>query len=403
MKCMALLSALALVACGGNPPPQPPQCPKPPPPGDPTFTWAGNTQLDISWEDMPVVVCEGEGIQARILQRRAVIDLPEPRVAETLDSFMGFDRGDVIEADVIIYDDQGRRLYHRSLHLEGNVPECYDAKEPRDSLSTHPTGRIIMDVVCRANGPNDVTGNLWARCHLQGTVNFRDPGPPPPPECDIAGPNDPKWEGLGLARTTREELNAAKIIVGDRTGEAPLETLALLAQAINDKGGCARGPWDDEVAIQRADGHVDGWHAVAFGTGGYTGNPGGDSWRYGTDPGGCGPPLPGPLHHAKVKLFQTEPKRTYDSAFLVGPDADYCAAVGYTDGRSMCTVRPDGHPERDACEELAVGTPQWTFDGTGRCFPRPNPYQYRCDDDAEGMLTVCAEKSPGVCATVVVE
>jgi hypothetical protein len=157
------------------------------------------------------------------------------------------------------------------------------------------------------------------------------------------------------------------------------------------------------VAIQRADGHVDGWHAVSFGDGGYTGNPKGDSWRYRDGPGACGPPRPGPLHHAKVKLFQTEPKRTYDAAFLVGPDAGYCAAVGYTDGRSMCTVRPDGHPERDACEELAVGTPQWTFDGTGRCFARPNPYQYRCDDDAKGMLTVCAEKSPGVCASVVVE
>jgi len=120
-------------------------------------------------------------------------------------------------------------------------------------------------------------------------------------------------------------------------------------------------------------------------------------------PSSCGPPVPGSLHHAKVKLFQTSPKRTYDVAFLVGPDAAYCAAVGYTDGRSMCTVRPDGHPERDACEALRVGTPVWTFVGAGDCFSRPNPYIFRCQPDAHGVLTVCDGKTGATCASVVVE
>jgi hypothetical protein len=356
---------------------------------------------------MPVTVYGGS--EANVLRREFSFEMHEARLVESAQSFMGFDRGDVVESTVALYNQANEVIYRRSLHKEAGDPDCYEAFDPPQApLTNTPAKRVRLAIDCRVNGPNDVTGNLSARCHLLATLTFGGsspppPPPPPPPGCNIAGPDDPKWEGLGLPRTTREMLNTAKILVGDRTGHPPLETLALLAQAVRDKGGCALGPWVDEIAIQRADGHVDGWHAVAFGTGGYTSNPIGDSWRYGHEPTGCGAPIPGPLHHAKVKLFQTSPKRTYNADFLVGPDSAYCAAVGYTDGRSMCTVRPDGHPEREACEALRVGTPQWSFDGTGRCFARPNPYLYRCDDDAHGTLTVCAEKVAGVCASIGVE
>jgi hypothetical protein len=56
---------------------------------------------------------------------------------------------------------------------------------------------------------------------------------------------------------------------------------------------------------------------------------------------------------------------------LVGPDGVYCRLIGYSDGRLYCPVRPDGHPEREACEALQVGRatdtgrigPTWTANG----------------------------------------
>ena len=35
-----------------------------------------------------------------------------------------------------------------------------------------------------------------------------------------------------------------------------------------------------------------------------------------------------------------------DSTPLVGPDAAYCKRIGFTDGRTFCPVRLEGHPER---------------------------------------------------------
>ena len=49
---------------------------------------------------------------------------------------------------------------------------------------------------------------------------------------------------------------------------------------------------------------------------------------------------------------------------LVGPDAAYCAALGYTDGRLFCPPRLDGDPKREACEvQVMRGDPDWRSDG----------------------------------------
>lgn len=63
-----------------------------------------------------------------------------------------------------------------------------------------------------------------------------------------------------------------------------------------------------------------------------------------------------------------------DATPLVGPNADYCRAIGFTDGRSFCAVRQEGSSERTACEAALVGTaadtgrpgPTWSVDGR-RC------------------------------------
>jgi hypothetical protein len=90
---------------------------------------------------------------------------------------------------------------------------------------------------------------------------------------------------------------------------------------------------------------------------------------------------------------------TIDSTPLVGPDADYCAAAGFTDGRSICAIRPEGTPDRAACENWRAGIakdtgrpgPTWTF------FPKDGPPTYctglasGCDHfDENGPFTVKA-------------
>jgi hypothetical protein len=83
------------------------------------------------------------------------------------------------------------------------------------------------------------------------------------------------------------------------------------------------------------------------------------------DTGGCGEPLPGPILRVNVKVHNARPARwTLDSTPLVG-GYEYCKEIGFTDGRNRCPVRPEGHPERKACEEYAVGYAE----DTGRTGP----------------------------------
>ena len=71
-----------------------------------------------------------------------------------------------------------------------------------------------------------------------------------------------------------------------------------------------------------------------------------------------------------AKIHIRGPNRwTLDSTPLVGPDAEYCRKIGFTDGRSFCPVRTEGAPDRVACEEYAVGHAK----DTGR----PGPTWYR--------------------------
>jgi hypothetical protein len=81
---------------------------------------------------------------------------------------------------------------------------------------------------------------------------------------------------------------------------------------------------------------------------------------------GCGRPYPPPVtrFNCKVHLKSNE-FYTLDSTPIVGPDMDYCALIGYTDSRSLCPVRPEGAPDRVACENWRVGKAK----DTGRVGP----------------------------------
>lgn len=81
---------------------------------------------------------------------------------------------------------------------------------------------------------------------------------------------------------------------------------------------------------------------------------------------GCGRPYPPPVTRINCKVHIKGPEYyTLDSTPIVGHDAAYCAAIGYTDGRSLCPVRPEGAPDREACEAWRVGKAQ----DTGRPGP----------------------------------
>jgi hypothetical protein len=88
---------------------------------------------------------------------------------------------------------------------------------------------------------------------------------------------------------------------------------------------------------------------------------------------GCGRPYPPPITRFQCKEHMANSQwRVLDSTPMVGPDPYYCGLIGFTDGRTICPVRPEGAEDRAACENWAVGRakdngqpgPTWTKDGT---------------------------------------
>jgi hypothetical protein len=130
---------------------------------------------------------------------------------------------------------------------------------------------------------------------------------------------------------------------------------------------------------------------------------------------GCFRPFPPPVtrFNCKLHLYGTE-YYTLDSTPIVGPDPEYCASVGFTDGRALCAVRPEGAIDRVACENWLVGNakdtgrpgPTWTrTDGsycTGKesgCKPSDNS-QYQLWVWSGGTYTVQG-KTGGSCSVFI--
>jgi hypothetical protein len=82
----------------------------------------------------------------------------------------------------------------------------------------------------------------------------------------------------------------------------------------------------------------------------------------------CGKPYPPPISRLSEKNhLKDNDYWTIDSTPLVGPDGEYCYAVGFTDGRTICPLRPEGAEDRAACETWRGGIakdgisgPTWT-------------------------------------------
>ncbi|MGE5126817.1 MAG: hypothetical protein ACM3PV_11035 [Betaproteobacteria bacterium] len=131
--------------------------------------------------------------------------------------------------------------------------------------------------------------------------------------------------------------------------------------------------------------------------------------------GECGEPLPPPVTSIGVKVhIRGTENWILDSTPLVGPDLEYCRKIGFTDNRSVCPVRPEGNPQRSACELYAIGRakdtnrpgPTWYLDGhfcTGRASGCENngDNQYLLNTYRGGTFRACANN--GVCGEVEVD
>jgi hypothetical protein len=130
---------------------------------------------------------------------------------------------------------------------------------------------------------------------------------------------------------------------------------------------------------------------------------------------GCGSPTPPELSQINVKIHLRGANAwTLDSTPLVGPDPDYCALIGFTDGRAICPVRPEGNPEREACELYVTGVakdtgrpgPTWYFGsrlctGPGMGCENHPDNQYQLLVYEGGVFKACGRN--GVCGEVTVD
>jgi hypothetical protein len=130
---------------------------------------------------------------------------------------------------------------------------------------------------------------------------------------------------------------------------------------------------------------------------------------------GCSAPLPPELSRINIKVHQRGDNHwLLDSTPIVGPDAEYCAKIGFTDGRSLCPVRMEGDPQREACELYITGRatdtgrpgPTWSFNGsacTGRPVCENSPdNQYQVIAYQGGTYRACGNKN-GVCGELLVD
>ena len=140
---------------------------------------------------------------------------------------------------------------------------------------------------------------------------------------------------------------------------------------------------------------------------------------------GCGEPYPPPITRFQAKIHQKDKDFwQLDSTPLVGPNVEYCWSVGFTDSRSICPVRPEGAPDRAACELWRIGKAKdtgrnevtWTFIGKdgkeSYCSTADAPdapcWRYDHPDDVTkvkaikgGLYRACAEN--GACGEVDVD
>jgi hypothetical protein len=132
-------------------------------------------------------------------------------------------------------------------------------------------------------------------------------------------------------------------------------------------------------------------------------------------------PEPPPIARVNVKVHNDQGvKKVLDSAPIVcsgGAFEGFCEKMMNDPNRRCCPPRPEGHPQRVACDELLMGRardtgkvgPTWTLNGqpclneessvVPRCVNHP-ANQYLLFSYGPGRYTACAES--GACGEVVI-
>lgn len=107
---------------------------------------------------------------------------------------------------------------------------------------------------------------------------------------------------------------------------------------------------------------------------------------------GCGDPHPRTCTQSQITVKRHGGPNScrWDSTYQCTRSCDYCKAIGMGSIggtiRCSCPVRPEGSPERAACERAVLGTQQWWCDGQ-KIDPEANPAQAVCC----GHVKTCTE------------
>jgi hypothetical protein len=129
----------------------------------------------IVFPDMPVHVSGGS--EAYLYKRRYLVTLPAGTHIEEVASFIGVDRGDVVEVGVDVYSIGSYNIYQRSLHKESGLTN-FDgwSSAPADYTVGDP---IVIALACRVTGRNAVSGRLEASVLYEVRLSISPPPPPP--------------------------------------------------------------------------------------------------------------------------------------------------------------------------------------------------------------------------------
>jgi len=231
---------------------------------------------------------------------------------------------------------------------------------------------------------------------------------------------------IGTVVAEKPHLFDLKVEKGEMTGQYKVLNKEVyidsVVEALRKMGLCAqRGDYDYEVVEVKQDNELSEEYDIYLSDGHI--RRGGGSYRETCIPAafpverpadappqgsGCGRPFPPPISRVKIKdQYKNDDFWTLNGTPMVGPDVQYCAEIGFTDGRALCPVRPEGHPERIACETWAVGEaldtgrvgPTWYLDGEFCTGPESGcqnaDNQYLLWAYESGQYSACA--SNGAC------
>ncbi len=125
----------------------------------------------------------------------------------------------------------------------------------------------------------------------------------------------------------------------------------------------------------------------------------------------CGEPTPPPMLRMNVKIHGLEGSRiVFDSKPVVPNTNGYCDKAGFGDWK-FCDTRPEGHPDRVACDYLVAGVspatkrwgPTWYFNDTPcgsnptDCAHHPSE-QFMTIGKSKGTYVACAAETTPVAA-----